>query len=216
MATTTEDERKPEFEITTNWTPEVIMGGLIVVFVLGAVLASVLGKEEPSPIGDPGVRAVVVPTADRPRTVVVPPCGTGVRITPRNAAGQIGAPGATVVQLPVNAQPRVVLVPRCSASVAQAGATDIAAVPSSAFVLAAGAKTAVGTTGTEVESKKKDKVTGKKDKGTLEPRSQVIVPTASEADVVVVPPCTGTGTADRADVLEPPPESPTTLVAPHC
>ena len=212
MATTTEEERAPDFARTSNPMPDVIIGGLIVVFILGTVLANVLGKKSPVTKGDPGYRAVVVPTADRPRTVVVPACATGVPITVRNARGQATAPGSTVVRLPRDVRPRVVLVPRCSANVAE-DAEQAAPFPSSLFVLTAGARTAVGTISSK--GKAEDKMKGKQ-VPPIEPRTQVIVPTASEADLVVVPACTGTGRAGRADALEPSPDSPDTLIAPRC
>ena len=205
---TAERDSPPDFAVTKNPLPDQIIGGLIVVFILGAVLATVL-KPKPKE-GDIGIRSVVVPTADRPRTVVVPPCGTGVPITARNAATQATTPGATVVTLSEGVLPRTVLVPRCAASAAEAGASPPAPVPSAVFVLAAGARTAVGTKGVSMKTKKKDK------KKTLEPRDQLIVPTASEAEVIVVPTCTGSGRAGRVDVLQPLPESPTTILAPRC
>ena len=200
-------EGPPDFVGTPNRVPAAVMGGLAIVFVLGVVVSSV-GKGEES-TSDPGVRAVVVPTGDRPRTVAIPPCGTGTQITARNAAAQVDTPGATVVELPVGAQPRVLLIPRCATSTSRAGAKMVASVPSSVFVLAAGAETAVGTVGAGQAKKKKEK-------RPREPRSQLIVPTTSQATLVVVPPCTGTGRAERAIVLEPPADSPTALVAPRC
>lgn len=199
----------PDFVTTPNRVPAAVMGGLALVFVLGVVLSSVVKGDE-STEGDAGVRAVIVPTGDRPRTVAVPPCGTATQVTARNATAQLDTPGATVVELPVGARPRVLLIPRCSASTSRAGAKMVAPVPSSVFVLTAGARTAVATVGAGQEKKEK-----KEQKKPLEPRSQLIVPAMSQATLVVVPPCTGTGSADEAIVLEPAADR-TALVAPPC
>jgi hypothetical protein len=191
-----------DFRNVTNRVPMAVITGLVVVFILGAVLAGG-SKSTKVPPPDPGVRAVVLPTVDRARTVVVPPCRTGTKITARNVAAQIETPGATVVQLPPAKRARVLLVPRCSASTKEAGAEIVAQVPSSLFVLTTGAKTAAGTKGSSGS-------------GTIQPRSQLIVPSASAGQTVVVPPCTGRGPANRAIVLSPTAGSPTALIAPPC
>jgi hypothetical protein len=182
-------------------TPFAVMAGIIVVFVVASMLAGG-SKSKKSTAGDEGVRALVLPTSDRARTVVVPPCGTETTITARNVGAQIDTPGATVVQVPQAARARILLIPRCSASASEAGAATVAQVPSSLFVLATGAKTAAGTTATAGAA--------------IKPRSQLIVPSASEGQMVVVPPCTGSGRADRATVLTPRAGSPTALIAPRC
>lgn len=186
----------------TGRTPETIMGAVIVVLVLAVILASG-GKKKPAPPIDEGVRAVVVPTADRPRTVVVPPCGTGERITSSNGAAQAQTPGATVLRLPRAERTRVVLVPRCSANTASAGATSVSKVPSSVFVLTADARTEPATSASAGDAK-------------IASRTQVIVPSTSAGRMVVVPPCTGTGRAGQATVLKPRRDNSTTLIAPSC
>jgi hypothetical protein len=182
-------------------TPIAVMAGIVVVFVVASILAGG-SKSKKSAGGDEGVRALVLPTADRARTVVVTPCGAGTAINARNVGAQIETPGATVVQVPQAERARVLLIPRCSASASRAGATPVAQVPSSLFVLTIGAKTAAGTPATAGAA--------------IKPRSQLIVPSASEGQMVVVPPCTGSGRADRATVLTPPAGSPTALIAPRC
>lgn len=185
----------------TGHTPETIMFALIAVGVLAVILFG--GKKKETPPLDAGVRAVVVPTTDRPRTVVVPPCGTGERITSRNADVQAETPGATVLRLPQDERNRVVLVPRCSASTSTAGAKTVAKVPSSLFVLTAEARTEPATETEAGEAK-------------IASRGQVIVPTASPGETIVVPPCTGTGRKGEAIVLEPSSDSPSSLIAPPC
>jgi hypothetical protein len=182
--------------------PIAVMVGLIVLFVVASLLAGGSKSKKKSAGAEEGVRALVLPTADRARTVVVPPCGTGTTINARNVGAQIDTPGATVVQVPQAERARVLLIPRCSASASKAGAKTVAQVPSSLFVLTTGAKTAAGTPATAGAA--------------ITPRSQLVVPSASEGDTVVVPPCTGTGRADRVTVLTPRAGSPTALIAPRC
>lgn len=181
--------------------PLAVIAGLIVVFIAASMLAGG-GKSKKSTGGDAGVRALVLPTADRARTVVVPPCGTGTSINARNVEAQIDTPGATVVRVPQGRRARVLVIPRCSASLSKEGAATVAQVPSSVFVLTSGSETAAGTTATAG--------------ATIKPRLRLIVPSASEGDMVVVPPCTGSGRAGRATVLVPRAGSPTALIAPRC
>lgn len=195
-------ESAPDFRTTTNRVPGAVMAGIAVVFILGVVVAGATKSKKSTP-PEPGVRALVLPTVDAARTVVVPPCRTGTKITARNVAAQLETPGATVVRLPPAKQPRVLLIPRCSASTSEAGAETIAPVPSSLFVLTTGAKNATATIGSS-------------GKGTVKPRSQLIVPSASTGRTVVVPPCGGPDRAKRAIVLSPTAGSPTALIAPRC
>jgi hypothetical protein len=181
--------------------PMAVIAGLIVVFVAVSMLAGG-GKSKKSTGGDAGVRALVLPTADRARTVVVPPCGTGTTIDARNAKAQIDTPGATVVQVPQGKRPRMLVIPRCSASVSKAGAATVAPVPSSMFVLTSGSETAAATTATAGAM--------------IKPRMRLIVPSASEGQMVVVPACTGSGRADQATVLVARAGGPAALIAPRC
>ena len=195
------DERDvSQFGQGTSNMPEAIMLGLVVVAVVGVIL---VGGKKPTPAIDEGVRAVVVRTADTPRTVVVPPCGTGERITSRNVSLQAQTAGATVLQLPASANPRLVLVPRCFASTASAGAKKVARVPSSAFVVPAHKAILPATTASAGHAK-------------IESRLQVLVPSDSPARTIIVPPCEGAGREGQATVLRPRPGSPTALIAPNC
>lgn len=189
-----------------------VMAGLAFVFILGSIVAS--SMSEKTPVGDEGFRALVLPPGDIDRTVVVPPCATGRTVTARNVAAQVQTPGATVARLPGDILSRTLLIPRCSASTSAAGAKKVALLPSSLFVLASGALTAVGTEGIAAEKKKKEKKKG--ETGSIEPVSQLIVPSGSEARTVVVPPCTGEGRKGRVTVLSPSAESPTAVIAPRC
>ena len=181
--------------------PAIVGATLAVVLGGGAIAIKALKGGKPA---DRTTRAVIVPTADRARTVVIPPCGTGVPVTAGNAASQMRTLGATTIQLPHAPGVRVVVVPRCSAGKGKSGT-----VPSAAFVLKAGSpvvppKPAGGTVGST--------------SGVL---SQLIVPTGSDARLIVVPQCTRSATPRTAGngrqvVLTPRADHPGTAIAPPC
>src|SRR4051795_8219474 len=104
------------------------MAALLVLLGGGAIIA----KKSKGGSAAKGGRAVIVPT-DRPRTVVVPPCATGMAVTAENAEQQLSTTGSTRVTVPQGTGTRVVVVPRCPA---RSGGT----LPSAAFVLGEGAK----------------------------------------------------------------------------
>src|SRR5437764_14842941 len=85
---------------------------MVALLVLIGGIAIAVGKKKGGTAGQGG-RAVLVPTADGARTVVVPPCATGVSVTEANARSQAQTTGATRVQVPQGSGPRVVVVPRC-------------------------------------------------------------------------------------------------------
>ena len=58
--------------------PFIVMGVLIVLFVAGGIAFK---KDKPKPFKTEGSRAVVLPAAERQRTVVVPPCSPQTVIT---------------------------------------------------------------------------------------------------------------------------------------
>ena len=146
-----------------------------VMIVLGAALAAAAlaggsssKKTAPTRATLPGARAVLVPTADRPRTVVVPACNTPPDATARNVERGKTTPGAAVVQLPRTPGVRTLLVARCQSSTA-ATTNGPANPPSALFVLPIGSP----TNGSQK---------------TPAGESQVIVPNSSAATTVVVPP----------------------------
>jgi hypothetical protein len=166
------------------------MAALVLLLGGGAIIA---GKKKGGSAGQGG-RAVVVPTADRARTVVVPPCATGVAVSAQTAERQVAVTGSTRVTLPQGTGQRVVVVPRCPA---RTGGT----LPSAAFVLAAGAKVPV---------------TG--DKAARNPvvqdlRSEVIVPQESVATMIVVPACSAKANKGSSAVVG---QSSPIAVAPPC
>lgn len=106
---------------------------LIIVLVAGYAIAksSSSTSSGTSPV-EPGTRAVVVPTADAARTVVVAPCGTGTNVLASDATAVMDTPGAISLQLPQGYGNRVVLVPKCSGG--QGAAAGASELPSAAFV----------------------------------------------------------------------------------
>src|SRR5947207_12981350 len=168
-----------------------VMAALLVLLGGGAIA---VGKKKGGSAGKGG-RAVLVPTSDGARTVVVPPCGTGVAVNEGNAREQISTTGSTRVTLPPGPGTRVVVVPRCPA---RSGGT----LPSAAFVLAPGSKIPV-----------------KGDKAARNPvvqdlRSEVVVPQTSPAATIVVPACSAKGDKGSSAVVGRP--GSTTAVAPPC
>lgn len=121
-------------------TPFIVIAGLILILVAGTFASEAL---KGASTANQGTRAVIVPTTDRARAVVVPACNTGVRITPAGAAGEAGMIGATVVALPRASGDRVVLVPRCS-KLNGVGASGTLSLPSAAFVLKIGTRISAG------------------------------------------------------------------------
>jgi hypothetical protein len=169
-----------------------VMAALLVLLGGGAIAA---GTKKGTGSAGKGGRAVVVPTADRARTVVVPPCATGEAVTSLNATQQAGTTGSTRVTIPQAPGTRVVVVPPCPTKV---GGT----LPSAAFVIEPGAR-----------------VPAKGDKNTHNPvlqdlRSEVIVPQNSPASTIVVPPCAAKATKGSSAVVGQ--GSSATVVAPPC
>ena len=168
-----------------------VMAVLLVLLGGGAIA---VGKKKGGS-GGKGGRAVLVPTSDRARTVVVPPCGTGVAVSAQNAEEQSETTGSTRLTIPQAPGTRVVVVPRCPA---RSGGT----LPSAAFVLAPGSKIPV----------KGDKAA--RNSVVQDLRSQVVVPQASPATTIVVPACSAKGDKGSSAVVGQPGKS--IAVAPPC
>jgi hypothetical protein len=168
-----------------------VMAALLV--LLGGI--GIAAKKSKGGSAAKGGRAVIVPTADRSRTVVVPPCATGVAVTAQNAERQASITGSTRVTVPQGTGTRVVVVARCPA---RSGGS----LPSAAFVLGEGAK-----------------VPAKADKAARNPvvqdlRSEVVVPASSTATTIVVPACSAKADKGNSVVLNS--ASGPTAVAPPC
>jgi hypothetical protein len=180
--------------------PFIIMGVMIALFIAGGIAFQ---KDKPKPFKTEGSRAVVLPAADRQRTVVVPPCSPPTVITPKNAATQIQVPGAVAVAVPKGAPSRTVVIPRCSATAAPSPGS--ANIPSGAFVLGP------GETVSEVS-----KVPKGGDPVAFGITQQLTLPTNSPAVAIVAAPCQGKATATKTTVLKPADGSGGVAIAPGC
>jgi hypothetical protein len=165
----------------------IVMGVLIVAMIAAGVAAK---KSKTKPFKTEGSRAVVLPTSDRQRTVVVPPCSPPTVITPENASAQIQVVGAVAVTLPQAPGARTIVIPRCAANAAPSpGALN---VPASAFVLGAGKQVS-----------EQETVPKGGDPVAFGIKKQVTVPTGSPATTIIVPPCQNAGTVSSTTVLKP-------------
>jgi hypothetical protein len=177
---------------------------LIVVLVVGGTLGSSSNKQTSSV--NAGTRAVIVPTADAVRTVVVPPCGTGTDVRSPNAAAITNTTGTTSVELPRGAGERVVLVPRCGAG--HGGSAGTTNLPSAVFVPAAGAKLPSVGTGSSASS---SQVAASQDA-----QLQVTVPIGSPIKTIIVGPCEKAHISGPAEQVLGAESRSTTAVAPPC
>jgi hypothetical protein len=184
--------------VSGNRTAYGVMAVLAVVLGVIGIIGKSTKKEPPNSFMDGGAfRAVVVPT-DMPRTVVVTPCDAP---SPTTGNGAMETPGVTTVRLQRDSGLRTVLVPRCSAlkGTQQNGMVN---VPSAAFVLKPGER---------ADTRAKAAKTGV--------QAQIVVPSQSRAETIVVPPCRAQGTPDASpprDVVLRPGALPGTAVAPAC
>jgi hypothetical protein len=169
-----------------NRTVWVAVGVLVLVFVIGAVVAGG-GKKKKTATSTPvSARAVVLP-ATRPRTVVIPPCSTPLSTTVRNAGAGRPTPGATTTLLPARSGVHTLLVPNCQPT--NAGSTDAGgSIPSAAFVLG------------DRKRPTKDR-DGKIVAGGVAAGSELLLPDASRASTVVVPPCTKKPSGNERDAV---------------
>ena len=179
---------------------------VIVVLAIGGALGS---SSKNSSTINRGTRAVIVPTADAARTVVVPPCATGTAVTSANAEAVAHTPGAASVQLPRGGGLRVVLIPKCSAG--RGGSTGTTNLPSALFVPRQGSPLpTIGTARSSSSSGSSEAAA---------PQSaqfELTVPSGSPIRTVVVSPCektTGSGPAEQ--ILAGAGRS-TTAIAPPC
>jgi hypothetical protein len=180
--------------------PWIVMGVLVVLFVAVGIATK---KSTPKPFKTEGSRAVVLPAADRARTVVVPPCSPPTVITPANASAQIQVQGAVAVAIPQGAPPRTVVIPRCASTAAPSPGS--ANVPSGAFVLGP------GETVSEVSTVPKGG-----DPVAFGIKTQVTVPAGSPVVTIVAAPCQGTPNAVKTTVLKPAAGPGGVAIAPGC
>lgn len=177
---------------------------LIVVLVIAGTIGSSSSKKTSSV--NVGTRAVIVPTADAVRTVVVPPCGTGTNVQSANVATVMNTAGTTSIELPRATGVRVVLVPKCGAG--NGGAAGTTNLPSAVFVPAPGAKLPSVGTGASASSSQAA--------APQDAQLQVTVPNGSPVKTIVVAPCEKTKVSGPAEQVLGPANSSTTAVAPSC
>jgi hypothetical protein len=171
---------------TRNRVPWIVIGTLLVLMAAAGVAAK---KSTTTPVKTEGSRAVVLPPADRTRTVIVPPCSPPTVITASNASSQIDVQGTVAVAVRQGEPARTIVIPRCSAKAAPAPGSPN--VPAAAFVLGPGEQV------TEVQSAKAP------DPIAAGIKAQVTVPTGSPVTTIVAAPCQGTSTSLRTTVLNP-------------
>jgi hypothetical protein len=126
-------------------------------------------KEPPLPPGN--ARALVVPSDDARRTVVIAPCGTDPAETARQARQNESTPNSIRFDFPREGGDRAVMVPDCSPQAGVSGANK--GLPAAALVLP------VGTKERSLQMP------------FIRAESQAIVPAGSEARTIVISPCTG-------------------------
>jgi hypothetical protein len=179
--------------------------GIVALLIIGAV---VVGKKSSSSSTiNQGARAVVVPTADAARTVLVPPCGTGVKVASADTAALANTTGTTQIGFPQGQGVRIVLVPKCAGGHAASAGTS--GVPSAAFVPMTGTRIPAVKPGSGGSGAPRVA-----DPGSAQ--SQLTVAAGSPIRTIVVSPCEKakvTGPAER--LLSPTPGS-ATAVAPPC
>jgi hypothetical protein len=188
----------------SNRSVWIVLFALLVLLVGGSLLA---GVGMTSSKVNQGLRAVVVPTSDIARTVIVPPCGTGTPVSSGGTANVL-VTGATVVELPQGSGVRLVLVPRCAAGSGASGGQSL--LPSAAFVPRP--NTPIPTLGGKSASGSSGPVVADPSAAT----SQLEVTAGSDVHTVVVPPCTSSKTGPAESILGSAPGSPGVAVAPGC
>ncbi len=167
-----------------NKVPWIAGAVLILIFLIGA-FALGSKKKKTTPASIPETARALVGSADRARTVIVPPCQTPLQDTVKNARAGKPTPGATTLELPKGKGQRTVLVPHCQPGT---GSTTLdGTIPSAAVVLGD------TTRRTETEG-------GIQADGFLA-RSQLVLSGGASASTIVVPPCTKKGGSKGGDAV---------------
>ena len=192
-----------------NKTLFVIMGVVALLFIIGGLAVGKKKKSTEPPLPPGNARALVVPTDDARRTVVVAPCGTDPADTARDAREDENTPNTVRFELPRNGGDRAVLVPDCSPQSGVSGSTS--GLPAAAFILPVGTKE------------------NRLYVPPIRAESQVLVPAGGKARTVVLAPCTGQlggeagkpapareGGANQDAVLEPEEGEGDLVTAPKC
>jgi hypothetical protein len=183
----------------------VVIVALIVILAIGAAVGSKSSKVSAITAG---MRAVIVPSADAARTVVVPPCGTGANVISANPTVTRNTPGAITVELPQGLGRRVVLIPKCTG--ATAGATPASEVPSGAFV------TTQGTAVPPLGPSRSVSSSSSQAAAPITAQLQLAVPDGSPIRTIIVTPCEKVHDTGPAEQFLGTTGRSTTAIAPSC
>ena len=156
----------------SNRTVFVIMAVIAALFLIIGLL---VGKKKEEAMQKPplpgNARALVLPTEDVARSVVISPCGTDPKESANDAREDRSTPNTVRFEFPRGGGDRAVLVPDCSPQAGVSGANS--GLPAAAFILP------VGTRENRLEVPP------------LRAESQAFVPQGGKARTVVISPCTG-------------------------
>jgi hypothetical protein len=189
-----------------NRTAFISILSVIIVLVAGYAIAKSTSSSGGTSTVEPGTRAVVVPTADAARTVVVAPCGTGANVLSSDATAVMDTTGSISLQLPQGYGNRVILIPKCSGGKgAAAGATEL---PSAAFVTRPG--TRVPPIGSPSQSK------SPKAGAPNSAQFVLTVPSGTAIRTIVVGPCQRARSSGPAQQVLSAAGGSTTALAPAC
>jgi hypothetical protein len=174
-----------------------------VILVIGGLIGS--SKTTLSAV-TPGTRALIVPTGDAARTVVIPPCGTGASAATATAGTTTA--GTVSFLLPKGFGTRIVLIPMCST--AKGGSAAINGLPSAAFVTKPGTGIPPIGPANSLASSASSSQVGAPNTAQF----QVTVPNGSPIRTVIIAPCQHT--SGPTETLLGTTSNSTTAVAPSC
>jgi hypothetical protein len=194
----------------SNRTLVVIMAAIAALFI---AIGVAVGKKQEKAMEKPplpgNARALVLPSDDSARTVVIAPCGTDPKESANDAREDRATPNTVRFTFPRGGGDRAVMVPDCSPKAGVSGSNS--GLPAAAFILP------VGTRENRLEVPP------------LRAESQAFVPQGGKAKTIVISPCTGqlggeagkpapsrTGGANQDAVLEPEQGQGDLVVAPLC
>lgn len=156
-----------------NRTVFIIMATVALLFIVAGLAIGKKKEEKQKEMIVPAspARALVVPTDDAPRTVIVAPCGTNAAETADDAREDKATPNTIRFEFPRGGGDRAVLIPDCTPQTGvSASATGI---PAAAFVLTVGSRE------------------NRLDVPLVRAESQLVVPNGGKARTVVLGPCSG-------------------------
>lgn len=174
-----------------------------------AVGGEIASNKSPVSAVSPGMRAVIVPTADAARTVVIPPCGTGTSVASTNPAVAMNTAGTVAVEFPQGQGTRLVLIPKCTA--VHSGTTPGNYLPAAAFVPKPGTSPPPIGSGRSISASASSSAAS--------PQSaqfQVSVPAGSAIKTIIVTPCQRLKGSGPAEQILGTTSGSTTAVAPAC